>query len=352
MNLDALIAAPFGLPPEQKLAALLPLLKDLTRQHMAVGAAYRRIVALTAPDFAVATGYEGLPYLPVSLFKYRDLRSVAAADVRVTVQSSGTTGARPSRIALDAANARLAARSLAAVLATVTGGRRLPMLIIDSAAAVQGHDRIGARAAAILGLMPYGRDHTFALDDDLRAVPERITDFLAQHRGEDILLFGFTFLVWQALLPACRAHGFDLARATLLHSGGWKKLQNLAVDNAQFKQALRDTAALERVVNFYGMAELPGTIFLEGDDDLLRPPDFAAVIIRDPYDFRPLPLGQEGLVQIVNAVAQSYPGHSLLTEDMGRLAGDAEGRVGLRITGRAPRAVLRGCSDVLAERAA
>jgi hypothetical protein len=352
MTLDDLIAAPFGLAQAQKQTALLPLLQDLTRHHSDANPAYRRIVELTAPDFAAATDYAGLPYLPVSLFKFRSLRSIAASAVRVTVQSSGTTGATPSRIDLDAANARLAARSLAAILATVTGGKRLPMLIIDSETAVRGHDQIGARAAAILGLMPYGRDHVFALDADLQVVPERIAAFLAKHQGENILLFGFTFLVWQALYPACRKYGFDFTQATLLHSGGWKKLQSLAVDNAQFKQALRDTSGMLKVTNFYGMAELPGTIFLEGDDGLLHPPSFADIIIRDPRSFRPLLWEQEGLVQIVNAVAHSYPGHAILTEDMGVLSRADDGSIGLRITGRAPRAEMRGCSDVLAERAA
>ena len=357
-DLETLLQQPvFALPQALKDAVLLPLLKELTRHHRDACAPYRRIVELTAPDFARAATIADLPFLPVSLFKFRALRSVALDAVRVTVQSSGTAGAAQSRIDLDADNARMAARTLAAIMAPITGGRRLPMLIIDSEAAVRGRDRIGARAAAILGLMPYGRDHVFVLDDDLQAAPERIAAFLEQHRGADILLFGFTFLVWQALLPLCRAQQFDLSRATLLHSGGWKKLESLAVDNRAFKQALHDAAGIARVVNFYGMAELPGTIFPEGADGLLYPPNFADIIIRDPVHFRPAPPGEPGLVQIVNGVARSYPGHSILTEDMGVIesagcaANNFQGR-GLRILGRAPRAEMRGCSDVLAGMAA
>jgi hypothetical protein len=47
---------------------------------------------------------------------------------------------------------------------------------------------------------------------------------------------------------------------------------------------------------------------------------------------------------------ESYPGHSILTEDLGRITavdGCACGRLGkaLRIEGRVPKAELRGCSD-------
>jgi hypothetical protein len=47
---------------------------------------------------------------------------------------------------------------------------------------------------------------------------------------------------------------------------------------------------------------------------------------------------------------ESYPGHSILTEDLGRITAVDTcpcGRLGkaLRIEGRVPKAELRGCSD-------
>ena len=73
-------------------------------------------------------------------------------------------------------------------------------------------------------------------------------------------------------------------------------------------------------------------------------------MIRDPMTFEELPTGQAGVVQTVSALPTSYPGHSLLTEDLGvieRVDGGVGGRLGkaIRIIGRAPRAELRGCSD-------
>ena len=353
MTLEALLQQPpYAVPQAQKAAALLPLLQELTDWHRARCPAYDRIARLTAP--APAATLAALPYLPVSLFKFRKLQSVPDAEVRVTVQSSGTSGTR-SRIMLDAENARSSARALAGCLSLVTGGQRLPMLIIDTPSAVQGRDTIGARAAAILGLMPYGREHVFALDDALQWQHDKVAGFLERHGGKRFLLYGFTFLIWQALLPACRAARHDFSQGVLLHSGGWKALHKQAVDNAAFRRQLHEACGLQEVRNFYGMAELPGTIFLEGDDGLLYPPNFASVIIRDPITRQPVADGTAGLIQILSALPRSYPGHALLTEDMGvieRVDGAAMLGQGLRVIGRAPRAEMRGCSDVLAGAAA
>jgi hypothetical protein len=55
-------------------------------------------------------------------------------------------------------------------------------------------------------------------------------------------------------------------------------------------------------------------------------------------------------VQILSMLPESYPGHSLTTEDLGRVVAIdscACGRLGkaLLIEGRVPKAELRGCSD-------
>lgn len=345
---------PFGMLQAEKEKQLLALLKELTHYHRGACAPYDQIVKLACPKAEAATSLADLPYLPISLFKFRRLRSLGEKDVRVAVTSSGTTGAQKSRIELDATTAKLASRALSAIITHALGPRRLPMLIIDTESAVRGVGGMGARAAAILGLMPSGRDHCFALRDDLSFDDEKVAAFIADHKHEEIFIYGFTFLVWQYFVEACKRNDYDFSRAVLMHSGGWKKLVDQAVDNRVFKETLKSVCGIQKVMNFYGMAELPGTIFLENHDGLLYPPLFADVIIRDPLSFQPLPQGQQGLIQILSAVPQSYPGHSLLTEDIGVIAATDSGiegwyGKGLRVIGRAPRAEMRGCSDVIAQ---
>jgi hypothetical protein len=74
------------------------------------------------------------------------------------------------------------------------------------------------------------------------------------------------------------------------------------------------------------------------------------VIIRDTHTLVPLPRGQTGIVQVVSALPESYPGRSLLTEDLGTIEGCDNPATGMggqyfRILGRLPKAELRGCSD-------
>jgi hypothetical protein len=105
--------------------------------------------------------------------------------------------------------------------------------------------------------------------------------------------------------------------------------------------------------DFYGMAEQVGSVFVEGDDGLLHPPAFADVIIRDPVSLAPLPPGQVGVAQVISVLPQSYPGHSLLTEDQAVVHSvDATGTEfrgkAFSVLGRFPNSELRGCSDTYA----
>lgn len=177
--------------------------------------------------------------------------------------------------------------------------------------------------------------------------------FLKDVDGRPFFMFGFTYIVWTKFYEAFRDEGLDLSSGVLIHSGGWKKMVEGAVTNADFREALGKTFGLTRIYNFYGMVEQIGSIFLEGPHGLLYPPNFAEVIVRDPITFRPAPLGGIGLLQVMSLLPHSYPGHSVLTEDLGSVvfvANDDAGWAGkgIRIHGRVPRSELRGCSDVIA----
>ncbi|MDD3182840.1 MAG: acyl-protein synthetase [Alphaproteobacteria bacterium] len=344
----------FGLHQQAKDQTLFESLRNLTEHHKERCPAYRKIIDVAFPDHSKARSLNELPFLPVSLFKNRSLRSVATEDVRVTIKSSGTTGARKSQVQLDRETTQLSSQTLAAILRELVGEKRLPLLIVDTPHSLDPSMDMGARAAAILGLMPFGFDHTFILNDDLSMNETTLRGFLAKHGGSPFLVYGFTFLIWQTLIPTAQTRPIDLSNGTLLHSGGWKALADQAIDNERFKETLRATTQLKRSINYYGMAEMPGVVFAENTNGLLYPPSFADVIIRDPLTFEALPNGKVGLVQVFSPVPQSFPGHALLTEDLGVIEETDNGPQGwqgkaLRIQGRVPKAELRGCSDVISE---
>ena len=93
--------------------------------------------------------------------------------------------------------------------------------------------------------------------------------------------------------------------------------------------------------------------FLQGSDGFLHPPNFADVVVRDPVTWEEVEPGHVGVVQVLSILPSSYPGHSILTEDLGVVHGiddDPGGWLGKRfsLVGRVPRTQLRGCSDTYA----
>lgn len=338
----------FGLTGSERADRLFPVLRALTEHHVAASPEYRGLVEALFPRWDAADRIADLPFVPVGIFKRRVLKSIPDNQVFKTITSSGTTGQTPSRVFVDRVTANRQTRSLASIMGEVLGNGRRPMLIIDTESVLRDRSSRTARAAGIVGLMTLGRKHTFALDDDMSLNVDRVRSFVETHEGEPILMFGFTFMVWKHLYLAGREAGLDLSKATLVHSGGWKQMENEKVGNAEFKLALDEAFGIGHVVNFYGMAEQVGSVFIEGDDGLLHPSAFADVIVRDPQTWEPLPPGQQGVIQVLSAVPTSYPGHSILTEDIGRVVTEDDGGLGgpgFVVEGRLPKSELRGCSD-------
>lgn len=354
--LDKYLAqTPYSLPQSERRAMMLGDLNALTEHHAANCVPYRRILDGLWDGRTSAPRVEDVPYLPVSLFKTHRLRSVADDAVRATLTSSGTTGAVVSQIYVDSDTSRNQQRGLANSLGHILGKKRLPMLVLDTDATFRTPKYMNARGAGVLGMMRFGRDHHFALTPDLAPALDVVENFLDKYGDGPFFMFGFTFLVWARFFKAFKDRGLDLSNGVLIHSGGWKKMEEQAVDNAVFRARFKENFRLQKIYNFYGMVEQLGSIFLEGPDGLLYPPNFSDVIIRDPETFEPAPTGTAGIIQVLSVIPGSYPGHSLLTEDIGVIeavdAGhDGWNGSGLRVIGRVPKAELRGCSDVVSQK--
>ena len=353
---DLLDLSPYGLPADEKRALLWHELERLTRHHHAACEPYRHLVdrVFGGLDRALSGGLEGLPFVPGSLFKQHVLKSVPDDAVLKVLTSSGTTGQAPSRIYLDAETARRQATALVRVVQHHLGRERMPMVVVDHAGVVKDRTSFSARGAGILGMMQFGHRPFYALRDDLSLDLDGLRAYLAQAGDKPVLLFGFTFIVWEQLVRelARRGEKLSIPRGVLVHSGGWKKLQDQAVGDPEFRAAVREALGVERVLNFYGMVEQVGGVYFSNPLGHLHAPVYSDVVVRDPVTLQPVPDGTPGLVQVLSALPESYPGHSLLTEDLGVIEGvdhpdlAMKGRY-FRILGRLPRAEVRGCSDTV-----
>lgn len=348
----AMDAEPYSMAQADRETNLLAGVNELIDYHYSECAAYRRIIDGAWGRRTRFDRIDEIPYLPVSLFKTQKLQSIEDDQIRVTLTSSGTTGQAVSRIVLDKEASSLQQRALANSLMHILGRHRLPMLVIDTESVFKDPKMMSARGAGVLGIMRYGRDYAFALDPNLAPNFDTVREFLDKHKGAPFFMFGFTFMVWINFYEKFRSEGLDLSNGILIHSGGWKKMIEASVDNNSFRDALNRTFGLKKIYNFYGMVEQIGTIFLEGPSGLLFPPNFADIIIRDPVTWQPSPIGEPGVVQILSLLPRSYPGNSLLTEDIGvieQIDPNSDGFMGkgIKILGRIAKSELRGCSDVI-----
>ena len=131
------------------------------------------------------------------LFKDYELLSVEKSQIIKTVISSGTSGHSVSRIFLDRITATSQTRVLTKIVSSFTGTKRLPMLIIDTKSVIKNHKLFSARGAGILGFSMLGYDVTYALNDDMQLNFDVMEKFCDKHKGENILIFGFTYMIWE-----------------------------------------------------------------------------------------------------------------------------------------------------------
>ena len=341
---------PFSFSRLEKEATLLPILEDAVQHHSKNCAAYHSFLGAAGFKKSNYDSIAEVPFLPVSVFKNYALKSIPDDQVFKVLTSSGTTGQVPSQIFLDKETANLQTRALAHIVTSVIGKDRLPMLIIDSKSVLRDRASFSARGAGILGLSVFGKQHTYLLDDKYELNLEEVDRFLETNNGKPMLLFGFTFMVWQFILQLAEKRDIDLGQAILFHSGGWKKMTEMSVTNEVFKKTLFTKFGLKNIYNFYGMVEQVGSVFVENSNGFLHVSNFSDIIIRNPFDFSVMPNGEKGLIQVISILPQSYPGISLLTEDIGICHGEDDADNGWKgkyfsILGRAAKAELRGCSD-------
>ena len=355
---DILNIPPYSLGEEEKNKLLTERLVELTKLHQEHCPEYKNILDAIDFDVDTVTSYKQLPFLPVRMFKEHDLKSVPQEDVVKTMTSSGTTGQAVSKIYLDRTTSSNQQKAMVKIVSDFTGSSRLPMIIIDCPSVVKNRAMFSARGAGILGFSIFGSKKIFALDDDMKLDVEGLSTFLEAHKGERILLFGFTFMIWQHFykeLLRLKEEGtaFDLSNGILIHGGGWKKLISEAVSHDEFHKRLQDTCGLQDIHDYYGMVEQTGCIYMECECGHLHASNFSDVIIRRPLDFSEADIGETGIIQVVSTIPESYPGHSLLTEDEGSIEGIDDcpcGRKGkyFKINGRLKNAEIRGCSDTYA----
>ena len=137
----------------------------------------------------------------------------------------------------------------------------------------------------------------------------------------------------------------------LIHGGGWKKMNDKSVSKNKLYQEIYKHLGVKSIHNYYGMVEQTGSIFFECEEGYYHSSIFSEILIRD-LNLNLSKNDEYGLIQLFSLLPLSYPGHNILTEDVGKIVGIDNCRCGklgkyFLVKGRVKNAEVRGCSDTI-----
>lgn len=305
---------------------------------------------------------EDIPFIPVNMFKQFKLFSCDEKNIIRVLESSATTTGIPSKVYIDRQTSIKQTQALIATLRNFLGEKRRPVLIIDSEDINKSTSNLTARGAAVRGISNFASKIVYAMDKDgdrLSINLDRIREFQKLYGDEEVIIYGFTFIVWKEFLSNLKDANetFYFPKAKLLHSGGWKKLTEGKVSKDEFSKTCSQMLNMkyENVLDFYGMVEQLGVIFIDCECGNKHVPDFAEIIIRDLNTLCEVEVGEMGLIEVMSTLSTSYPAQAILTEDIGIFMGVDDckcGRKGkyFKFLSRVEKSEVRGCGDTFAER--
>ncbi|MBE5963902.1 MAG: acyl-CoA reductase [Lachnospira sp.] len=305
-----------------------------------------------------------IPSVQVSVFKElgSKLNSVPREDIKLTLQSSATSGV-PSSVPVDAITSKRQARSMIKVVGSYIGNERKPFLVMDVDPMSGFREILGARYAAVSGYLNFASEvgyflkvndnNTYYFDID------GIKSYIAGLGGKSAVVFGFTYILYSEVVRPLMEQGirFDLPKGSkIIHIGGWKKLENEKISKEQFNKLTADLFGIEEtdIIDIYGFTEQMGLNYPDCPCGCKHTPLYSEVIVRDVITKEVVEHGKEGLLEFVTPIPHSYPGNVVLTDDIGVIVpGKCQyNREGTRfkVIGRLKKAEIRGCGDILSSK--
>ena len=342
---------PFSTTIQKKNPWFLKNLKQLTLYHYKLSEKYKLILDNLFNSISKAKKVSELPFVHTSIFKNFNLITGNNKEKILTFRSSGTTGQKQSKINLDPKTSLLQSRALSKIFSEVINKDK-DIFFIENENILRSKESMSAKGAAIKGFGQMCKKKYFLLDNKNQLKLSVLKNYLKKNGSKEFIIFGFTSSIWFNLLREIKKKKIKLKKnnGILIHGGGWKKMHKLSVNNNKFKKEVKSLLGLKQVYNYYGMIEQTGSVFLECEKGYFHCSIFSDIFIRNSK-LELSKIKEAGLIQTISLLPLSYPGHNILTEDIGVMHGIDNcscGRKGkyFTIQRRVPDTELRGCSDV------
>tara|TARA_B100000315_G_scaffold251859_1_gene287459 strand:- start:370 stop:1503 length:1134 start_codon:yes stop_codon:yes gene_type:complete len=303
------------------------------------------------------------PYLPVNIFKNKKLYSVPNEKINAILSSSATSGT-PSMIGIDSVTSKRQTVASAKVMSNYLGDNRRPFFILDEDPLVSDSVEISARTAATRGFLILASEPQYFLINNNTRLSFDIDKFQksinsCEEKNQEVCIFGFTYVLYHHVVKELMENNIQLklpVNSKVAHIGGWKKLVSEKISKEQFVSDISNIFGVkaDNIYDFYGFTEQMGLLYVSVGNNPKTVSTYSEIIIRDFQTLEPVKDGEQGLIQILTPLPHSYPGVSVLTEDVGKIVGrgmDNTGRIGTQfeMIGRADKAEIRGCGDIMSE---
>lgn len=296
---------------------------ELFRYQARRCAPYREYVELLGVEPEQVQSVEQIPFLPIELFKMRDVYCGEREPEKIFTSSS-TTGQTPSRHLMQ--SLALYERAFTEAFEHFYGAADkwsiyglLPnYLEREGSSLVYMVDRLIGRCGS----------GGFYLHDY-----ERLLSDMAADRKPKILL-GVSYALWDL----AERYAPKLERTIVMETGGMKGRRE-ELPKAEFHKILCEGFGVEQIHSEYGMAELTSQAYSSGGG-VFRAPGWMKVVVRDVNNpLRILPAGSRGAVNIID-LANRWSCAFIATQDVGRVLEGGD----FMIEGRLSGADIRGCN--------
>ena len=286
-------------------------------------APYRQYIELLGVDPRSVNRIEDIPFLPIELFKLRDVYCGEQEPEKVFTSSS-TTGQTPSRHMMQslALYEQAFTRAFEQFYGNAEGwsiyGLLPNYLQREGSSLVYMVDRLISRCGS----------GGFYLDE----YEQLIADIKADPKPK--ILLGVSYALWDL----AEQYAPKLENTVVMETGGMKGHRE-ELPKAEFHKILTRAFGVEKIHSEYGMAELTSQAYSSGDG-VFYAPQWMRVMVRDVNNpLKVLPAGSRGALNIIDLANLSSCAF-IATQDVGRTYDDGAFMVEGRLSG----AEVRGCN--------
>ena len=274
---------------------------------------------------------EDIPFLPIELFKTREIFCKKPSGTEVIFSSSGTTGSTASKHIVKAVE--IYKESFLSAFELFYGKPQNFRILALLPSYLERSD--SSLVYMVDNLIKKSRhpESGFFLDnlDELRRI-------LSKKSPAKTLLIGVSF----ALLDFIEKGRINLENTIVMETGGMKGRRE-EITRTELHKALTDGLGVHSIHSEYGMTELLSQAYSNGDGIFLTPP-WMKVFIRDPND--PMTFVSDKKSGGINVIdlANLYSCSFIATSDLGKKHPDEA----FEVLGRFDYSDIRGCNLMVA----